>query len=104
MRRYMLLILLFPGVILAWGDTGHETICQMTFDRLNTAARNEVVRLINLDPNFITFAESCVWPDHPRRRRPEHFINVPRSYAALAASNGCNWPTPVLRRTVFPAV
>ena len=34
--------------------------------------------MIQRDPEFDTFAESCSWPDHPRRRAEEHYVNLPR--------------------------
>ena len=34
--------------------------------------------MIGQDPEFDTFAESCSWPDRPRRRAREHFVNLPR--------------------------
>lgn len=32
-----------------------------------------------------TFADSCVFPDHPRRRASEHFINLPRDSNGLTS-------------------
>jgi hypothetical protein len=34
--------------------------------------------MILRDPEFNTFAEPCSWPDHPRRRAEEHYVNLPR--------------------------
>jgi hypothetical protein len=33
--------------------------------------------MIRRDPEFDTFAEACTWPDHPRRRVSEHYVNLP---------------------------
>jgi len=60
----------------AWGDLGHKIICQIAFQELNDRARNEVARLIALDATFVSFTEACTWPDHPRKRAEEHFINA----------------------------
>ncbi len=83
------ILLLFCAVLaseiaFAWGETGHEVICQMAFEQLDTTARREVERLIRLDAEFDTFADSCVFADTPERIRMfDHFMNVPRSYRAI---------------------
>jgi len=63
----------------AWGALGHEIICEIAFQELGKEARTEVKRLIKLDPTFATFSRSCIWPDHPRKRAKEHYVNVARS-------------------------
>jgi hypothetical protein len=68
------------GPALAWGDLGHKIVCQIAFQELNDKARTEVVRLIALDEAFDSFTDACTWPDHPRQRAEEHFINVSRSF------------------------
>ena len=70
----------------AWGDLGHRIICQITFQELNDTACNEVIRLIALDATFDSFTDSCTWPDHPRKRAEEHFINVARSVQTVSMS------------------
>jgi len=70
----------------AWGDLGHKIICQIAFQELNERARKEVIRLIGLDATFYSFTDSCTWPDHPRKRAEEHFINVTRSVQAITVS------------------
>jgi hypothetical protein len=64
-----------------WSDQPHTVICQIAFDELNNAAKAEVTRLIKQDTEFTSFAESCTWPDHPRQRDIEHFVNLPREDA-----------------------
>src|SRR5215468_4531441 len=73
----------------AWGDLGHKIICQIAFEELNDKARNEVARLIALDATFNSFTDACTWPDHPRKRAEEHFINVPRSLQTITTT-GCH--------------
>src|SRR5262245_16519374 len=70
----------------AWGDLGHKIICQIAFQALNDKARNEVSRLIALDDTFKSLADACTWPDHPRKRAEEHFVNVARSLHTITAS------------------
>lgn len=69
--------------VAAWGDTGHHIICEIAFQEINPQAREAVQRLIQQDPDFTLFSKACTWPDHPRKRASEHFVNLPRSAARL---------------------
>src|SRR5215813_2103815 len=69
-----------------WGDLGHKIICQIAFQELNDKARTEVIRLIALDETFNSFTDACTWPDHPRKRAEEHFVNVARSVHTITVS------------------
>src|SRR5262245_65840591 len=62
-----------------WGDTGHEIICEMAFQELTPQVRTQVKQLLQQDPDFQLFSKACTWPDHPRKRAGEHFVNLPRS-------------------------
>lgn len=93
------LALLGPSSAWAWGDLGHWTICQIAFQELNDKARNEVVRLIALDPTFDSFTDACTWPDHPRKRAEEHFINVARSVQTITVAQ-----CPVVPKCLFTAI
>jgi S1/P1 Nuclease len=42
-----------------------------------------VIALIQLDDEFPTFRASCNWPDRPRQRASEHFVNLPRDATGL---------------------
>jgi hypothetical protein len=70
----------------AWGDLGQRVICQIAFQELNDTARDEVIRLIALDVTFDSFTNACTWPDHPRRRAEEYFINVARSVHTITTA------------------
>jgi len=70
----------------AWGDLGHKIVCQIAFQELNDRARAEVLRLIALDSTFDSFTDACTWPDHPRKRADEHFINVPRTLGSITGT------------------
>jgi hypothetical protein len=77
------------GSAWTWGDAGHKIVCEIASHELNDKARAEVGRLIATDPEgFASFADSCIWPDHPKKRRVEHFINVPRNFTTFT-SNTC---------------
>jgi hypothetical protein len=70
-------VLLHALPALAWGDLGHRIICEIAFQELKAPARERVNAMIRQDPEFDSFAESCSWPDHPRHRAEEHYVNLP---------------------------
>jgi S1/P1 Nuclease len=76
-------LLLYSPSALAWGGLGHEAICELAFRELDDTARQRVIALIRQDPEFPTFRASCNWPDRPRQRASEHFVNLPRDAAGL---------------------
>jgi len=83
-RLLAFVFLLLPAVGLAWGDLGHQTVCEIAYQELNDNARTEVRRLIDQDAQYQTFAESCTWADGPPRQREfDHFMNFPRSTRAV---------------------
>src|SRR5215813_11060331 len=83
----------------AWGDLRHRIICQIAFQELNDKARNEVNRLIALDDSFKSFPDACTWPDHPRKRAEEHFVNVARTVRTITVSE-CS----VAPKCIFTAI
>jgi len=87
--RYILLAALslvsLCGEARAWGDTGHKIVCEIAFRLAQPDTRAAVRKLIRSDTEFDTFSESCVFPDHPRKRASEHFLNLPRTSHGLTA-------------------
>jgi hypothetical protein len=85
--RCILLVLfaLFPigSNAWAWGDEGHKVICEIAFRLAQPSTRAEIRKLIGTDEQFNTFSDSCIWPDHPRQRASEHFVNLPRDSDGL---------------------
>ena len=75
----MLLGLVLVREVAAWGDAGHQIICEIAFQELQPQAREAVQRLLQQDPDFTLFSKACTWPDHPRKRASEHFVNLPRT-------------------------
>jgi hypothetical protein len=55
--------------------------------------------MIRRDPEFRTFAEACRWPDHPRRRVEEHYVNLPRDALGFAED-----PCPLADKCVVSAI
>ena len=47
--------------------------------------RAAINRLMQLDSEFKTFSDSCIYPDHPRIRADEHFLNLPRDSKGLTS-------------------
>src|SRR5664279_4272228 len=71
----------------AWGDEGHKVVCEIALRLVSPTAHAEVLRLIGGDSEFTSFSDSCTWPDHPRKRASEHFINLPRDTDGLHSEN-----------------
>jgi hypothetical protein len=71
----------------AWGDEGHEIICEIAMRLASPSTQAEVRRLIAADPEFKTFSDACTWPDHPRKRAAEHFVNLPRDSHGLTSDS-----------------
>jgi len=89
---FLSVILLFsatPRNALAWGDEGHEIVCQIAYLELSPSARQSVDALIAQDTQFREFAKSCTWADHPRQRANEHFLNVERSAKTVDPAQPC---------------
>jgi len=99
MKKTLILLLFLPSIASAWGGTGHEIICEIAYQELSAEAQDEVRRLIELDPEFNTFAESCRWADRPRKRAPDHYINLPRSQAVITTDE-----CPLAKSCLFPAI
>jgi hypothetical protein len=81
----MLAFISLGGEARAWGDLGHKVICEIAFRLVQPDTRTAITRLIELDREFKTFSDSCIYPDRPRIRAPEHFLNLPRDSKGLAS-------------------
>jgi hypothetical protein len=89
-RRYgplltLLTFIAFGGEARAWGDQGHKVICEMAFRLVQPDTRSAIKGLMQLDSQFKTFSDSCIYPDHPRIRAAEHFLNLPRNSTGLTS-------------------
>jgi len=47
------------------------------------STRATIQDLIGNDERFDSFSDACTWPDHPRQRASEHFVNLPRDSDGL---------------------
>jgi hypothetical protein len=87
--RHLLLalVVLFPisSDAWAWGDEGHKIACEIAMRLVQPNTRAEIQKLISNDDRFASFSDACTWPDHPRQRASEHFLNLPRDSAGLSS-------------------
>src|SRR5258708_39832209 len=65
---------------------------QIAFDKVKPSTRAAIVRLIQADGQFQSFSDACTWPDHPRKRAGEHFVNLARDASSLTADCGVASP------------
>ncbi|RXG84473.1 S1/P1 nuclease [Bradyrhizobium vignae] len=72
----------------AWGDEGHQIVCEIAYRLATVDTRAAIRKLVRNDQEYDTFSESCVYPDHPRKRASEHFVNLPRTAHELPPE-GC---------------
>ena len=70
----MLALILLGGEARAWGDLGHKVVCEIAFRSVLPNTQAAINRLMQLDSEFKSFSNSCIYPDHPRIRAPEHFL------------------------------
>ncbi|MGI9272089.1 MAG: S1/P1 nuclease [Woeseiaceae bacterium] len=88
MRRLLplqiFMLMMMPSLAFGWGETGHRVVCQIAYEELQPVARAELDRLLAQDPDFESFAESCLFADKPEVIRPiDHYVNYPRSATAV---------------------
>jgi hypothetical protein len=89
-RKYTCLLAILMFIVLgdearAWGDLGHKVICEIALRLVQPETRAAINGLMELDTNFKTFSDSCIYPDHPRIRAAEHFINLSRDSKGLTS-------------------
>ncbi|WP_316158725.1 MULTISPECIES: S1/P1 nuclease [unclassified Bradyrhizobium] len=75
------------GQAAAWGDEGHKIVCEIAFRLAQPDTRAAVRKLIKSGTEFDTFADSCIFPDHPRIHPPRHFLNLPRDGKPLTTDD-----------------
>lgn len=71
----------------AWGDLGHQVVCEIAYRELTPTTRSVVDGLMASDDDFHSFAQACVFPDHPRIRAGEHFVNLQRTASAIGVDS-----------------
>jgi hypothetical protein len=48
----------------AWGDVGHKIICEIAFKLAQPRTQDQIQKLIAIDTEYRTFADSCIFADH----------------------------------------
>ncbi|RVD31772.1 S1/P1 nuclease [Mesorhizobium sp. M4B.F.Ca.ET.017.02.2.1] len=91
LQIFLLIIAAFLGQekAFAWGDEGHQIVCSIAYKELTPSARQKVDGLIAQDRDFRAFPQACTWMDHPKKRRIEHYVNVPRNANQITATDLC---------------
>lgn len=85
------LLLISSSVVFAWGSQGHETIAGLADSLLSTKAREEITRLLSLEPGQ-TLTSIANWADINRTKDTAkwHFINFPRNTCEYVADRDCH--------------
>jgi hypothetical protein len=74
----------------AWGWLGHQVIATLAEQQLTPAARNQVLRLLALEPGS-TLASVSTWADEHRNPTTArwHYVNLPRGDCVYVAERDC---------------
>lgn len=95
----LLVLLATPSRALAWSDLGHRIICEIAFREVHQETRQRISELIRHDAEFRRFSDACTWPDHPRSRPTEHYVNLPRDATGIGTD-----PCPLADTCVITAI
>jgi len=80
LRLVLLIVLLLPTSLYAWGSDGHQLTCLIAEERLTPEAKAGIHELLGADVN-ISDAEIASYADTVRRQRrntaPWHYVDVP---------------------------
>jgi len=69
----------------AWGQLGHQVICEIAVRIVSPQTQTVIRDLIKLDDRYQNFPDSCLFADDPRQRRNEHFLNLARDAAGVTS-------------------
>jgi hypothetical protein len=67
-------------------------VCEIAISQVKPSTRAAIVELIRADGEFDSFSDACTWPDHPRKRASEHFVNLARDASSLTDDCGVSAP------------
>ncbi len=88
-------LVLRAPVVLAFGDDGHKIVGEIAWQRLSPAARTEVKRILESDPEYERFYESCIWADKIKSEgswnwaRRLHYVNIAKDAGAYVETRDC---------------
>lgn len=86
-------LLASPPPAYAWGNVGHQVVCEIAWQRLTPGAR-QMVREIRQGDASSSFARSCTWADAVRKTthphtRGYHFVNIPEGQSGVDLARDC---------------
>jgi hypothetical protein len=75
-----------PGVGFCLGRPGHRVVGEIAFHEAAADTRTRIEALIASAGETGPFSELCIWPDHPRKRDDEHYVNLARDAQAIGTA------------------
>ena len=89
--------LMAPVEARAWGEVGHEIVCELAYELLSEAGRSlvEEIRAEGGLDEPADFHETCIWPDKVRRTgyrgtRQYHFLNAHKDAPSIDLARDCD--------------
>lgn len=81
---------------LRWGADGHHIVCAIAWWELTDEAKAGIRELLDTDPTYERFMESCTWADRVRGRDARydryttaHYVNIPRGETSFRLERDC---------------
>lgn len=88
----LLLAIVIPAELLAWGPLGHAVVADIASSRLTPTTRKNLQLLLGND----SLASIASWADLVRKDRPEayawHFVDIPKDAAGFSEERDCYRP------------
>lgn len=79
-----------------WGADGHHIVCAIAWWELTDEAKDGIRTLLDADPTYDRFMDSCVWADRVRGRDARydryttaHYVNIPRGETSFNLERDC---------------
>jgi hypothetical protein len=89
----LIVVLLLPATLYAWGVDGHQITCLIAEERLSDQAKAGIHELLGDDVD-ISDADVAAWADNVRRERrstaPWHYVDIPADATAFDAKRDGN--------------
>lgn len=89
----LLLSLMVPSWVFAYGDTGHKAVAAIAWQHLTPFAKQNVAGI--LGPGKGNFIKASVWADHIKSDqrfnylKPMHYVNLPKDATDYQKSRDC---------------
>lgn len=82
-------LLLLSQPVFAFGKTGHQLVCDLAYQLVNSDTKIKLDTLLKPAPHT-NFGNACSWPDEVRSQEafkwsaPHHYVNMARSETAVS--------------------